>query len=190
MNDKCALNFNLSVYAYFFIMSWGINVHNFDSLVVVSLQSNFVEKQAEGFVASVPSSLGKRAHVCGKPAKFLGASMPPGFVASVPSSLGKRAHVCGKRAKFLGASMPQVLWQASQVFWARMSSFGWQACHGILGQAAQCVLSLAIWDKQTLHIYYLNDFIMLAFCSIWELAKVCGNKYSGLTVPKITTMFH
>ena len=84
-------------------------MHNFDYLVVVSLQSNFVEKQAEG------------------------------FVASVPSSLGKRAHVCGKRAKFLGASMPQVLWQACQVFWARMSSFGWQACQGIFGASRPCI---------------------------------------------------
>ena len=71
--------------------------------MVVSLQSNFVEKHAEGFVASMPSSLGKRAHVCGKRAKFSGQECPclwqacqvfrgkhaPGFVASVPSFLGK-----------------------------------------------------------------------------------------------------
>ena len=47
-------------------MILGINVHSFDSLLVVSMQSNFVENHAQCFVASVPSFLGKKAHVCAK----------------------------------------------------------------------------------------------------------------------------
>ena len=147
-------------------MSWGINVHNFDSLLVVSMQSNFVKKHAEGFVASVPSFLGKNTHVCGKRAKFFGQEYPclwqacqvfrgkhvPGFVASVPRFPGQACpSFCGKRAK-------EYFGQACPVFFIVSN----------LGQADP--------------YYYWNDF-MLAFCPIWELAKVCGNKYSGLTVP-------
>ena len=138
-----------------------------------------------------PVFLGKNAHVCGKHAKFglwqachvFRGKHAPGFVASVPSYLGKHAHVCGKRAKFSGQECP-CLWQACQVFRGKHApGFVASTPRNFLDKHAQCFLSLAIWGKQTLHIYYLNYFIMLAFCPIWELAKVCGNKYSGLTVP-------